>query len=258
MTSTSKPARRKTAPGAQAPRRRGRPNPESALAKEQVVATALRLIDEDGLEQFSLRKLAGALGVYPAAIYWHVVDRNALLAEVVSHALQDAVLPAPGADWKHWLRELLQRFRQLVHRHPNIAPLIGTQLLSNSGAAPAMIEGILQALHTAGFEDELLIDAYNAVLAAQVGFVTQELAQAPAEDADNWRAGFQRRLRDIDPLAYPLLASTLPAMENKAFCLRWSNGTEVPLDSGFQLFIEALIVGLEQRALHEAGNVRRR
>ena len=44
------------------------------------------------------------------------------------------------------------------------------------------------------------MDAYNAVLAAQVGFVTEELAQLPGEDTEAWQNDLQQRLRNVDAL----------------------------------------------------------
>ena len=67
---------------------------------------------------------------------------NTLLAGVVGYVLKEAVLPPPlpTCDWRDWLREMFHRFRQQVRQHPSIAPLIGTQLLSNSGVAAGMTE----------------------------------------------------------------------------------------------------------------------
>src|SRR5258708_39218019 len=59
------------------------------MSKDSVVNAALALIDAQGVDGFGMRGLAEALGVYPTAIYWYVANRNALLAEVVGHALRD-------------------------------------------------------------------------------------------------------------------------------------------------------------------------
>jgi TetR/AcrR family transcriptional regulator, tetracycline repressor protein len=45
----------------------------------------------------------------------------------------------------------------------------------------------------------------------------------------------------------PTLARYLPQLANKAFILRWSNGSKVPMDSSFELFVDVIIMGLEQR-----------
>lgn len=96
-------------------------------------------------------------------------------------------------------------------------------------AAAEMIERILTVLSAAGFRDDQLLDAYNVVVAAQVGFVTRELAALPLEGIVSWAEEHRKQITTIDILRYPMLGRPLPAFANKAFMLRWSNGTEVPL-----------------------------
>lgn len=225
-------------------RRDGAP---AGLSKDRIVTAALAIIDRDGVEAFSLRSLALALGVYPTAIYWYVPSRNALLAEVVARALGDVLPPDERLDWRVWLKELFRRYRASVRRHPNVAPLIGAQLVSNAGADPALVERILAVLAAAGFAGDALVHAYNTVVAVMVGFVTLELAPMPAGDTDAWAADLRRTFRGADPARHPALAANLPRLENRAFIVRWQNGTAVPLDDSFEVFIDVAVRGLEQR-----------
>jgi TetR/AcrR family transcriptional regulator, tetracycline repressor protein len=222
------------------------------LNKKRVVAAALSLIDAQGIEAFSMRGLAQELGVYPTALYWHVPNRNALLAEVVSDALADVMPPGHADDWRVWLKDLFRRYRAAVRRHPNIAPLIGAQLVSNAGVSLELVDSILTVLASAGFKDELLVHAYNAVIAFKVGFVTLEFAPMPAEDADAWTIALKKSFRTVDPEAQPVLARTLPLMENRAFIVRWQNGTKVPLNESFEMYMDIAISGLEQKLLAQA------
>lgn len=231
-------------PPARRPRRHGAP---AAMNKDRVVAAALAIIDRDGVEAFSIRHLAQALGVYPTAVYWYVPSRNALLAEVVSRALADVVPPGEIGDWRDWLKDLFRRYRASVRRHPNVAPLIGARLVSNAGADPELVDRILAALSAAGFAGDALVHAYNTVVAAMVGFVTLELAPMPVEDADTWSAELRKTFRDADAGRYPALAGNLPRLENRAFIVRWQNGTAVPLDDSFEMFIDVAVRGLERR-----------
>jgi TetR/AcrR family tetracycline transcriptional repressor len=228
-------------------RKRPAKRPADALSKERIVATALTLIDRDGLDAFSMRTLADALGVYPTAIYWHVKDKNALLAEVVAHALSNLIPRRGPADWRIWLKEFFRRYRAAVQSHPNIAPLIGARLVSNAGVSHTMIERILSVLSSAGFRGDQLVHAYNAVIAVQVGFVTLEMAPTPEDDPESWAAHMKASLRGIDATQYPVLAANIARMENRAFIVRWQNGTKVPLDESFELFIDIAVRGLEQR-----------
>jgi AcrR family transcriptional regulator len=225
---------------------RKKPDSEKALSKERIVAAALTQIDRDGLAAFSLRDVARALGVYPTALYWHVPGRNALLAAVVEHALHDIWPPRGRGRWQAWLRALFHRYRAAVRRHPNVAPLIGAQLVSNAGIGPELVERILATLADAGFSGNKLVDAYNTVIAAKVGFVTMELAAAPDEDRARWNAAMRARISDVDAAKLPVLARNLKRLGNRAFILRWENGITQPLDSSFRLYVEVFIAGLER------------
>ena len=59
--------------------------------------------------------------------------------------------------------------------------------------------------------------------------------------------GKRMTLRAVDAEKYPVLARNLARLENRAFIVRWQNGTKVPLDDSFELFIDIAIRGLEVR-----------
>ena len=223
------------------------PPEEKGLTEQKIVAAALEQIDAVGLSKFSLRDVARALHVYPTAVYWYVNGRDELLGRVVAFATRDVVPPAVGADWKACLREMFNRYRRAIQQHPNIAPLVGTQLRANGGIRADLIEGVLSLLVAAGFSDELLIDAYNVIIGALVGFITQELAAMPSENPTKWAEIHRKRISTLDVMAHPTLARYLPKLANKAFIMRWSNGVEVPLDSSFDMFVDVIILGLEQK-----------
>jgi TetR/AcrR family transcriptional regulator, tetracycline repressor protein len=220
---------------------------EKGLTEERVVAAALAHLDKVGLSNFSLRDLARTLDVYPTAIYWYAKGRDELLGKVVAYATADVASPIAKTDWKSWLREMFKRYRRAVQKHPSIAPLVGTQLRSNGGIRVDMIDGILCMLVAAGFADDRLVDAYNVVIGALVGFVCQELAALPTDNATKWSEAHRKRIATLDVMAHPTLARNLPKLANKAFIVRWSNGTQVPLDSSFDMLIEVIILGLEQK-----------
>jgi AcrR family transcriptional regulator len=221
---------------------RARSKVEGVLNRERIIAAAIAEIDARGLEAFSIRHLATRLGVYPTAVYWYISSRNLILAEVVGQVLGDAT-PPDGLDWRDYLRELLRRYRTAIKAHPNVAPLIGAHLIGNASIPFAFVENVLAKLAEAGFDGDGLVHAYNTVVATLVGFITQEFAPAPDDDA--WRADVQERLLAVDAKACPTLGANLPLLANKAFILRWRSGAEVPLDASFDAYVEIVIAGLE-------------
>ena len=215
------------------------------LSQEIIVAAALEYIDAEGLETFSLRNLAVKLGVYPTAIYWYVSNRDALLAHIVTLATRDVIPKKKRRDWQVGLRDLMRNFRAAVRRHPHIATLIGTQLVSNAQADLDLAEFILAILSKAGLSDAKLVGAYNTVLAMMVGFTTQELAPTPREDPAQWQITVQERMLSIDADIHPLLSNNMHNLSNRAFILRWQNGVDAPLDASFEMCVDILVAGIE-------------
>jgi TetR/AcrR family transcriptional regulator, tetracycline repressor protein len=222
-----------------------RPPEDSGLNRESIVATALRLIDNHGLEEFSLRGVAKSLGVYPTAVYWYVNSKEKLLAEAIALAFRPEEPPDPAtSDWREDLRHVFHRWRQAIRRHPNIAPAVATQLTSNTDVQFELVERILNDLSRAGFEGKALVGAYNSVVASLVGFVAQEFAALPRDDFPGFQAFMKDRLLSVDSGTYPILSANVPMLANHAFILRWQNGAEAPLEDSFDFYIDLIIGGL--------------
>ena len=235
---------KKTAPETK-PKTAGRPAGGGALSKRLIAQAALAHIDEFGLGAFSMREIAARLGVYPATVHWHVSTREALLAEVAAMVMADVTPPPGKQSWQEWIAQLFRRCRAAVRRHPNVAQLLGAQLVSNGSLPTELVEGVLAALVEAGFEGQPLLEAYNCVIAAMLGFVTMEFSPLPADNTQAWAEELRERVHTIRPLDHPVLTRNLPLLANQAFIVRWDNGTAVPLDSSFERHIQIVIDGLE-------------
>lgn len=217
------------------------------LTRERIVEEAIALIDDDGLQGFSIRALARRLNVYPSALYWHIGGAKAdLFAEISGTLMAGLMTPADKPDdWKDTIRILFHRFRANVHAHPRAAPLLGPHIRSNGAPNAPWVEATLQALSVAGFSGEGLVNAFNAVVGALEGYITIELAADGGEQGSEWVTTFDRELEALDADHYPLVTALLPLMYNRAFVMRWKSGTEAPLDSGYDFLLETLLRGLE-------------
>ena len=77
---------------------------DKKLTRDTIAAAALNLLNEQGLDQLSLRKLAARLDVKAPSLYWHVADKNALLALLAESVFVDCLAQiAPVAHWRDWL-----------------------------------------------------------------------------------------------------------------------------------------------------------
>ena len=238
MNASTRPRKTSTRPKA---RKRSRPS----LDRDIVIQAALAEIDEKGAEAFTMRDLARRLDVFPTAIYWHVPTRNHILADVAAEMFRNVVPKRRSKDWRTALRTTFLRFRQGMRRHPNVAPLIGTQMIGNASIDLGFAEGVLETLDRAGLAGDSLVAAYNAVVASLVGFVAQEFSPIPTDGTAQWQLDIRKRLIEADPKRYPVLTANLPDLANQAFILRWQNGSEAPLDASYKAYIEQVIAGIE-------------
>src|SRR5262245_25820739 len=76
------------------------------LTQEDIVAEAIELLNDEGLDGVSLRKLAERLGIKAPSLYWHFKDKAALLAAVNERIFNQCLDAVPAcADWQEWMRK---------------------------------------------------------------------------------------------------------------------------------------------------------
>ncbi|MFJ8954195.1 TetR/AcrR family transcriptional regulator [Streptomyces sp. NPDC102381] len=104
----------------------------SGLDRERITEATVRLLDAEGLAKFSMRRLAGELGVTAMSVYWYVDTKDDLLELALDQVYGGLELPDTEAtdatDWQTQLRELAAMYRELLVRHPWISPLVGNYL----------------------------------------------------------------------------------------------------------------------------------
>jgi len=245
-------ARKKPAPPRARPGRPRKQDPAAggaaALGPQAILRAALALIDAKGLAAFNIRELARALGVFPAAIYWHVPNRDALVSGAIALALEGVADQLPPGSWQQRLGALMRQFREALRRHPQLAPVVASELAANASFDAPLLDQVVAALEEARFEGDALVDAFNVVIAAMCGFATLELSTPPASAAASWEAACRAQIDALDPRQVPHLSRHRKALRNRAFLLRWSGGREQPLASGFEAWIDVLLRGLEARS----------
>ena len=94
------------------------------ISRREAVEAALRVIDAEGLEEFSIRRLGRELGVNGASLYHHFKDKDEILNEVVRLVLSGLDVPARKETWQEWFIEAAQAYRSALLAHPNVAPLL--------------------------------------------------------------------------------------------------------------------------------------
>ena len=94
------------------------------LSRRQVLATALEIVDREGLEALSMRRLGAELGVDPMTIYHHAGGKERLFDGVAELLWEEVALPEASSDQIDILRNLARSLRNLFRRHPEAAQLI--------------------------------------------------------------------------------------------------------------------------------------
>jgi TetR/AcrR family tetracycline transcriptional repressor len=213
--------------------RRGRPpkDADGTLSRERILHAALALVDEEGAEAVSMRKLAHRLGVDPMSLYNHVGGKDALLDGIAEVLL--AAIPAPPAgatSLRESMTALARAFRTAMLEHPRAAPLVLTRRLA-SLTALAPTEAVLGPLLAAGHPPERAVHGLRAVLAFLIGTLMREVSAAPTfsgTDAD----GRRRRLADLEASGLPAVVAAAPHL---AVC-----DHEAEFEFGLRILLDAL------------------
>ncbi|WP_199785612.1 TetR/AcrR family transcriptional regulator C-terminal domain-containing protein [Streptomyces sp. Tu 6176] len=159
------------------------------MNRETVVAEALGLLDEVGLDAVSTRKLAKRLDVEQPSLYWYFRTKKDLLAAMAEAAMTPhatAPLPVPGDDWRDWFAENTRSFRRTLLMRRDGARL-------HAGSTPVgdldRIRRKMEFLVTSGVPER---DAQMAMLAASrftVGSVLEEQAETRSGNGNGSGAG---------------------------------------------------------------------
>jgi AcrR family transcriptional regulator len=208
-----------------------------ALSRREVLTAALRLIDADGVEALSMRRLGKALDRDPMRLYRFAVSKDALLDGVVELVLEELVVPeVVGGDWQDVLRRTAHDFRGLALAHPNVVPLLVTRSLATPlGLRPAgtlrPLESLLELFIGAGFDERAALHGYRLYMGFLYGFVLTELQErvgAPDETDALLRLGL-----------YRLPAREFPRLRGLATELASFDG-ERELDEGLDIVVGGL------------------
>ncbi|MDI9914173.1 TetR/AcrR family transcriptional regulator C-terminal domain-containing protein [Rhodococcus sp. IEGM 1379] len=173
-----------------------------ALTREHILASALEILDRDGIEGLSMRRLGKALGRDPMTLYRHAPNKAALLDGVAERVIDQLVVETctDDGDWITQLRSIARGFRRLALAHPHVVPLLLTRPLATPlGLRPLgtlrPLEDILSLLSRAGFAPRDGLSIYRALFGFLYGHVLEELqerVERPDESDHLLRLGLHR------------------------------------------------------------------
>jgi AcrR family transcriptional regulator len=201
-------------PPAAARRRRGRP---AKLSRQAILAAALALLDREGADALTMRRLGSELGVEAMSLYRHVKDRDELLEGLADYLATELEPQRGEVEWPDALRTFAGELRALARRHPAAFGLVGMQVLATPYVLRP-IEEVLGSLRSGGFTPARAILAYRLVSSYARGYALAELSGFAIE-----------------------VASDVPLPAVRALGRRLASE---PTDGSFRAGLETIIAGL--------------
>jgi AcrR family transcriptional regulator len=224
---------------ARASRRRRDP-----ISKEAIVAAAIRLMDAEGFDALSMRRIAEELGTGAASLYWHVGSKDGLLDLVFEELIGEVTVPDPDPPrWREQVKELARAQRAGTLRHPYIVRVSIGRIPMGPNAL-VFSERSLAILRAGGLPPRLAVRASHLLISTVNGFTIDETGvsgtgpdrSAPAADAAAAAGGY---LATLPPDRFPNLVGLA-----KEFA-------DADRDARFELLIDIFVDGLARLAAAE-------
>jgi AcrR family transcriptional regulator len=228
------------------PNTRTAPGRKASLNRELVLTKALELVDAEGLDALTMRRLGQELGRDPMSLYRYAENRAALLDGVSELVLNELPIQSEDPDWKAQLRHIAHDLRLLALQHPNVVPLLVTRPLSTPlGLRPLgtlrPLEQILSLLVGAGFAPADALHVYRAYYGFLYGHILNELQEFVVDPEENevlLRLGLHR----LPAKEFPRLRALAPALAD------YDGSAE--LDQGLTILLSGLESQLSGQAAH--------
>jgi TetR/AcrR family transcriptional regulator, tetracycline repressor protein len=205
------------------------------LTRERVIDAALRVMDDEGLEAVTMRRIAREVGVEAMSLYHHVEDKEDLLDGICERVMSEFRFPEPTSDWAENCRRAARSWRRLLQAHPNVMRLFAEErgpVRSIDSMRP--MEFAIGLLREAGLSDRDAAQAFHAFGGYIQGFVMMELGSiAGGVDEEHLRK--ESELVSALPDEFPALRAVLPHFVDCA------------ADEQFEFGLDLLIRGLESK-----------
>jgi len=198
-----------------------------ALTREQVAHRALEVLDREGVEGLSMRRLAADLGVGTMTLYGYFRGKAELLDAVVDAASEDFDPPAPRGTWREQVVAYADATRAWLLRHPVVVQRRGEAAIQRP-AASRITEGLMRLLLDAGLEPPEAARAFRALFIHVFGSVAFAPREATAQEARELHAALLTLADD----EFPALRAVAPhAADALGGAEQFRFGTELLLDA---------------------------
>ena len=226
-------------------RARGSGRPQAGrelLTRERILGAALEIVDREGLDALTMRRLGAELGVNPMSIYHHLPGKGAVVSGLVEVVFSRMRVPtSEGLPWQERVRAYAHAHRDIARSHPNFVLQIVSDAAAVADAVLLGSESLYEALEEAELSPEAIVRAADTLVDFVHGFALGE-ASSPSGRFD------------IGP---ELLARIEAQPAEKVAALRrvfgalGEEGARYDFDAGFEAGLDILVKGIE--AIAEEG-----
>ncbi|HUY76849.1 MAG TPA: TetR/AcrR family transcriptional regulator C-terminal domain-containing protein [Ktedonobacterales bacterium] len=218
------------------------PKTGEPLTRQRMLEAALRLIDREGLEGFSMRKLGALLGVEAMSLYNHVESKRVLFDGVVELLVAEAPYPDQfEGPPREELWAFAHAFRDILRAHPHALPLVAASPLRTE-ASLVVLDHLLGTIHRTHITGIRAIYALQCLVGFIVGHTWIETGALPVVDGADLERGPNGPMvwRQFPAERYPTLHELLPQIA------QWSADQE--FDFGLQALFQSLFGNAEREA----------
>jgi TetR/AcrR family transcriptional regulator, tetracycline repressor protein len=208
------------------------------LTRDRIVDAALGIMDDEGLESVTMRRVGRELGVEAMSLYNHVKGKEDLHDAITERVMGTFRLPAQADDWREDARRTAQEWRRVLRLHPNVMRLMAerTKPMTNVESFRPMDHAI-EVLRRAGLSDRDTVQAFHAFGGYIFGFVLLEQGMMLGQpDEEEHRRGHEELGRLLGNGELPSLAAMIPHF------------IDCSSEEQFDFGLEMLIAGVAERA----------
>ena len=222
---------------------RGKARRRDPLTQEAIVKAALHVLDTDGLEGFSMRRVAEQLDTGAASLYWHVGSKDGLLDLILEEVIAEQVDVIPDPDpekWRDQLKEFARTMRRTILSHRDIVEIsIGRVPMGPN--ALLLSERVLAIMRAGDVPDGLAVQSYLLLMSAINGFTMDEAGWSDDEDAGT--PAVEEMAQMVRGYLESLPRDGFPNLTEVAESFAVSDQ-----DARFELMLDLFVEGLARRA----------
>jgi AcrR family transcriptional regulator len=199
--------------------------------RDMVARAGLKLLNEVGLEQLTLRLLGQELNVQAATLYWHFKSKEELIDEMATMVLADGarqLVPAKdSADWNVWAATFGTGLRKTLLACRDGARMVAGTRLTNTEYMKT-VERIAARLVESGFTVRQVVVLLSTIYNYTLSFVMEEQAVFPRPNERSPHYDIAKRNAKLDPEEFPILRQSGAILFDR-FDRRYKEGLDLIL-----------------------------